>query len=295
MNTALNTALNTTANNTATGIVPATNTNTNTLHQRAQPWLGTLVEIGFYAPAKNNAHKNLKPENAHADSAAVNSAFDAAFAACQRIHLAMSPALPDSDISRFNRAEAGAIIHCDAWTMRVLHIAARLQKASAGLFDIAQGSGGFCCKDARHVLKENTSTVLNVGGIAKGFAVDRMISTLRAHGIKNGYVNAGGDLRVFGDLDWPICLRQPDHQPALASINLRQGSIASSAFKAGISPFQGDTLIDPATQDICRKNIAVSVAAPRCVFADALTKVVALSGNIQHPLLQQLNARAWIH
>lgn len=276
----------------------AVNAATNNLHRRAQPWLGTLVEVGFHAPADTNSPQHIRREKFHTDSAsdtAINSAFDAAFAACQRIHLAMSPALSGSDISRFNRAETGASIHCDTWTIRVLQIASQLQKASAGLFDISRGSGSFCCKDAEHVLKNSTSTVLDVGGIAKGFAVDRMISSLRAHGIKSGYVNAGGDLRVFGKFDWPVCLRQTDHQPASAGINLRQGSIASSTFKNGISPFQGDALIDPATQTIFRKNIAVSVAAPRCVFADALTKVVALSGNIHHPLLQQFNAHAWIH
>lgn len=222
-------------------------------------------------------------------------AFNAAFSACRRVHLAMSPALPDSDLSRFNRAPAGAIIACDPWTVRVLEMAAALQQASTGLFDIAQGSGGFRCEDARHVVKETGAAQLNAGGIAKGFAVDRMIATLRARGIKSGYVNAGGDLRVFGDLDWPVHLRQQNHQPVAASLTLRQGSFASSEFAAGRSPFHGDTLINPSTQGICRKNIRVSVAAPRCVFADALTKVVALTGNIHHPALQQFHASAWIH
>lgn len=259
------------------------------LHKRAQPWLGTLVEAGFHAPEQPDNGCNANRD------ATMTAAFNAAFAACRRVHLAMSPALPDSNISRFNRAAVGDTIACDPWTIRVLKLAAYLQEASAGLFDVAQGSGGFRCEGAQHVIKATSSAQLNTGGIAKGFAVDRMIGTLRAHGIKSGYVNAGGDLRVFGEFNWPILLRQQNHQPAPALLTVRQGSFASSVFAEGLSPFHGDALINPATQGICRKNISVSVAAPRCAFADALTKVVALTGNIHHPALQQFNASAWIH
>lgn len=256
------------------------------LHKRAQPWLGTLVEAGFYLPEASR-HSNC--------DAFMTTAFKAAFAACRRVHLAMSPALLASDISRFNRAPAGSMITCDPWTIRVLMLATRLQEASAGLFDITQGSGSFRCTGTQYVIKEAGGTRLNTGGIAKGFAVDRMVTTLRAHGIKSGYVNAGGDLRVFGELDWPILRRQSNHQPVAAPFSLHQGSVASSVFADGLSPFHGDALINPAMRNICRKNIGVSVAAPRCVFADALTKVVALTGNLHHPALQAFHASAWVH
>jgi thiamine biosynthesis lipoprotein len=203
--------------------------------------------------------------------------------------------LPDSDISRFNRAKKHSAIRCDPWTVRVLTLAALLQDVSGGLFDSAQGSGHFQIHDALHISKPDSATQLNVGGIAKGFAVDRMVAGLRAHGIKSGYVNAGGDLRVFGQACWPIHLRTAQGLPATADIHLQRGSIASSVFVAGRSSFQNDALIDPQHQKICEKNIGVSVAAPRCVFADALTKVVALSGNIHHPALQSFHATAWVH
>jgi hypothetical protein len=55
---------------------------------------------------------------------------------------------------------------------------------------------------------------LDLGGIAKGFAVDVAMATLRARGVREGTVSAGGDLRTMGPEPAQIWLRNPAHPPA---------------------------------------------------------------------------------
>lgn len=257
------------------------------LLRRAQPWLGTLVEISC---------RRLEPDGKAHDEAGLMQACDAAFAVCQRIHHAMSAQQADSDISRFNNATAGSLLSCDPWTLRVLRHALRLQAASDGFFDVTLGSSRqpFRLLDANRLEKTDAHARLDVGGIAKGFAVDRMMATLRAHGIRAACVNAGGDLRVSGPESWPVYLRGlPDHETA--TLMLQQGSVASSVYENGESPFRHDVLLDPRIARCSARTVAVSVAAPRCLHADALTKVIALSGNIHHPALAEFGAVAWMH
>jgi thiamine biosynthesis lipoprotein len=261
--------------------------NADDLLRRAQPWLGTLVEISCL--------RRLSSGETFSETRLMQ-ACDAAFAVCQRIHNAMSAQLADSDISRFNSADAGTVITCDAWTLRVLRHALHIQSVTEGLFDIALGSSrqAFRILDATRLEKTGAHARLDAGGIAKGFAVDRMMATLRAHGIHTACVNAGGDLHVSGPESWPVYLRGlPDHETA--TLMLQQGSIASSVYANGESPSRHDLLVDPRHGRCSARTTAVSVAAPRCLHADALTKVIALSGNIHHPALAEFGAVAWMH
>lgn len=228
--------------------------------RRAQPWLGTLVEIGI------------------ADGEA--SAFAPAFTAIARVHEAMSPQRPESDLARFNAAPAGARIACDEWTLAVLAAARELGEASGGVFDATQGrggpdgwqlAGGMC-------IKRHAQTRLDLGGIAKGEAVDRACAALQAGGAVAGWVNAGGDLRVFGELELPVLVRDaasPERVLPLAS--LQDGAIASSVFERSDYPTAGYRQL--------------SIAAPLCRWADALTKCLALMPGDSAALLARYHAR----
>jgi thiamine biosynthesis lipoprotein len=131
---------------------------------------------------------------------------------------------------------------------------------------------------------------LDLGGIAKGFAVDKAVETLKALGIVSGSVNAGGDLRVFGSNPKEIQVRSPANPNELIQIgSLENGSIASTSayFINGISP-----IINP----IEMKNIEIkdsySILAPECIYADALTKVLAISQDQKHPCFKYFSAQA---
>jgi len=242
--------------------------------QRAQPWLGTLVSVG------------LADERADA-----RAGFAAAFAAMERVHVAMSPQSPVSDVARFNLARCGEDLEFDPWTIEVLRLAARFRRATDGLFDVALGSSSgdtYRIRDARTVIKLDHCRI-DLGGIAKGYAVDRAVLALRAQGIKRGFVNAGGDLRVFGRGAWPVGLRGEGR-----AIALERGAVATSQYIKGRSPYRDDALIAPTARAVCAVDRSVTVVAPRCAWADALTKVVALSGDREHRLIRALGARVWL-
>ena len=245
------------------------------LRRRAQPWLGTLVSI------------DVVLDNARFD---VDGAFARGFAAVARVHESMSAQRPASDVARFNAARRGEIVLCDPWTIQVLRIAATLREASGGLFDVTLGAGAiYRIVDARGVLKLRAGSRLELGGVAKGYAVDRAVAALRAGGVRRGLVNAGGDLRAFGKGAWPVALRG-----AAGGFALERGAIATSEYRDGRSPHHADALIAPATATMYRTNRTITVAAPRCALADAMTKVIALTDDPRHPLLVQIGGQAWL-
>jgi len=245
--------------------------------RRAQPWLGTLVSI--------EASVDRALPGTHA-------AMATAFAAIARVHAAMSSQCAGSDVARFNAAARGTVVTCDPWTIRVLRIAAELRRASAGLFDVALGStrgATYRVVDTRHLLKLDDAARIELGGIAKGFAVDRAVAVLRSHRVRAGLVNAGGDLRGFGSGAWPVQVRG-----SRLRLTVQQGAIATSHYRNGRSLYRDDPLVVPDRRDVHAVDRLVTVAAPRCVLADALTKVVALTGDPAHPLLRSIGAQAWL-
>jgi len=221
--------------------------------RRARPLLGTLVEIGVPAGA--------------------DAAVDAAFATIAAIQARLSRFDAASDIAHFHALPPGEGLEVDPHTATVLAAAQLLHEASGGLFDISLGSAphGWRC-DGRWLVKLDAAVRMDLGGIGKGYAIDEAVDALRRTGCTAGWVNAGGDLRVFGDIDVPLELRDEVNGGVR-----RFGTLADGAFATSGGPAH------------------VSVAAPLALWADALTKVVAASGNAAHPLLARHMATAWLH
>lgn len=247
---------------------------------RCRPLLGTFVEIRV------------------GDGPQGLAATERAFAMIARVEALMSFHDPASELSRLNRTAHLSPQHIHPWTHRVLGMAARLQRESGGVFDaaiapllVADGrlphpagapvpAAGASMADV--VLLPGTRVRyrkplwLDLGGIAKGFAVDVAVATLRAAGIRAGNVNAGGDLRVFGPVPQTVHVRDPANpartRPAGA---LRNGACATSG---GYFDDDGESWSTFAPRSgRRRRGGTISVLAPRCMIADALTKVVALA------------------
>ncbi|HMC15050.1 MAG TPA: FAD:protein FMN transferase, partial [Albitalea sp.] len=180
--------------------------------RRARPLLGTLVEIGL-------------------DASARASAVDAAFAAIAGVQACLSRFDPDSDIARFNALAIGESLVLRAHSVAVLSAARALCEASDGLFDASLGSGatGWHC-DGTRLHKLAGAVRLDLGGIAKGYAVDRAVDALIEHGCSSGWVNAGGDLRAFGEIDLPLQLRDENDGGVRRFGSLGEGSFATSHF-----------------------------------------------------------------
>ena len=258
------------------------------LVRRARPWLGTIVEIG--APAEHE------------------SAIEAGFAEIARIHRLMSFHEANSDLAKFREAKAGELVEVDADTVTVLRIAADLHQSTGGLFNIAIGRQLVRARflprmgadhlaqyngDASHIeimddshVRLHRRVLIDLGGIAKGYAVDCAVAALQAAGVPTGIVNAGGDLRVFGDTAMPIQVRaaQGGYSPAFAVQNI---AVASSENGRTRRTYQGRI----ATPHIGRYNRpaiidqTVTVTASTCMIADAMTKVAMVDPDLADRLL----------
>lgn len=261
--------------------------------RRARPLLGTIVEIEVDGVAQ---------------AAAAKRAIAAAFEAVSLVQRLMSFHDADSDIGRINRSAFHAPVTVHPWTARVLRYAEALHAASDGLFDCAVGHelirrgllpadgldyvspGGFGAVrlSADRSVCLTAPVAIDLGGIAKGYAVDRAIATLRAAGIRAATVNAGGDLRVMGDTDQPIYVHIPGGG-LLPVGSLRNGAIATSSSLATVA--RGGA---PHRRASAPDRRAYSVVAPSCVVADALTKILVQSGNPRHPCFDSFGATAFI-
>lgn len=273
------------------------------MKRRAQPWLGTLVEIGIAGDFSESALLAL---------------FETGFGAIRQIHELMSFHAAGSDVARFNRAAAGGTLEIDAHTYHVLDAALRLQVASNGLFDVRVASRlaawdylpaespippwqpqqiAYRLLPASRVQKLRDDW-LDLGGIAKGYAVDHALRALRQCGVRQACVNAGGDLRVIGPEPMPVWLRDPQQPQHMArQLHLQNQALATSATYFSARQRDGQALsalVHGVSGAAIVSRHSYSVLAPSCLWADALTKVVAASGDAQHPCLAQFRAEAFI-
>ncbi len=272
--------------------------------RRAKPLLGTFVEIELAGAAKSE----------------MNAAMDAAFEAVARVHRLMSFHERDSDVSRLNRDACHRPVGVHAWTFQVLEAAVEMHQRSNGIFDVGvapvlQASGllpglhggapitdGARAFDTIELLDGQTvrfrhaDVRIDLGGIAKGFAVDRAIEVLRGSGASSGLVNAGGDLAVFGQEPQMVHIRYPrDPRGLICSVEVTNEALASTARR--FDPFHAagttdSAIIDPGNRTPAQGIDGVTVRAHSCMIADALTKIVTIAGTDATGLLEHYHASA---
>lgn len=126
-------------------------------------------------------------------------------------------------------------------------------------------------------------TLLDLGGIAKGLAVDAAVAVLRRSGVPTGLVSAGGDLAVWGDgmgrAGWPIALREVEGVPV---VPLRRGAMATSGTSRRRWTRGGTErhhVIDPRTGRSAATDLrAASVVAATCAQAEAAATAALVLG-----------------
>jgi len=273
--------------------------------RRLRPLLGTFVEVAV----------------AGAAVADMEAAAEAAFAAIGTVHRLMSFHDEESDVCRLNHGAFKAATGVHRWTYQVLEAALDFHQRSNGMFDVriapalqnlgllpyhagdlahdaalTSGHGKIDLLSGERVRFRDRATRIDLGGIAKGFAVDRAIDVLRDLGMPSGLVNAGGDLAVFGPKGLMVTVRDPGcPSRVLCRIELRDTAIASSG--ARFNPSQSldvtcPAVIDPASGEPVCAVIGATVRAPSCLLADALTKIVMVGGPSAASLLRQFDAGA---
>lgn len=252
-----------------------------------RPLLGTYVEIGT----------NFEFFNA-------DSAITAAFEVIENIQKKLSCHDQTSELSKIN-CSLNEYIKVSPVTATALRLAKYISKASDSAFNFT--GGGYLSKHGIFP-KFSSKAVLDFGneedielkglkvrlkrpiqitldGIAKGLAVDFAINEMKKNGLFSGWVNAGGDLRVFGDLSLPINRR--DEKNNLINLgNFKNIALATSAVGADQSRFPGYICSDLTSV----KNGVWSITAKYAWLADALTKVACIVKPAEcHSIIKRLN------
>lgn len=251
---------------------------------RCRPLLGTFVEV----------------------TAPSDACIDAAFDAIGRVHELMSAHEADSDIGRLSRFGHERAVEVDPWTARVLERAIHWARHSDGIFDVVRAGKAAIERGALPVhpgqqrpqaadwtwleLSGGSARLMkpgcvDVGGIAKGFAVDRAVDALKAAGAPFGLINAGGDIAGFGPNPWPVQVVDPASRRPLAAVEIENGALATSS----VLP-DGDHahLVgrDP-------RLVLATVCAPSAMDADALAKIVLSGSPLVRACLEAADAKAF--
>ncbi|NOY87700.1 MAG: FAD:protein FMN transferase [Deltaproteobacteria bacterium] len=128
---------------------------------------------------------------------------------------------------------------------------------------------------------------IDLGGVAKGYAVDAAVHVLEKEGVKAGIVNAGGDLRAFGKRPgrktWRIGIQDPDKPQGMAGVlDLVDGSVATSGDYERYFTVDGvryHHILDPKTGRPARSGLrSTTVITSDCVLADALATAAFVLG-----------------
>ena len=272
--------------------------------RRARPVLGTLVSIGVADPRP--AHQ-------------VHAAIDEAFAGVERIHRLMSLHMADSELVQLNREAARYPQSVDPHTYAVLETALHIAAMSEGAFDPCIAPrleewgllprGESPCDPAANwrdieLLPDQRVRYarplrVDLGGIAKGYAVDLAVRILQADGVQDIIVNAGGDVRVAGADTHCVRLRSPsDPSRSGHALALRNTALATSATyfsRRASSNACVSALVDPRDGTPYLGRHSVSVRAADCSIADALTKVVLFAPReIAEAVLANFDAQAYV-
>lgn len=240
--------------------------------RRMWPLLGTYVEAG-----------------AIAEQAVAEAALAAALDSLRDAQRRWSFHDPDSELSRLNHC-VGRWLELPAVTLRLLRLAKGMGTASGGLFNCTvggtlvslgalpdhTGQPRLDIGNAEDLELQAASARLRrpvrltLDGIAKGYAVDLAVGAMRRAGAAGGWVNAGGDMRVFGEALRPVERREADGRRTSLGA-LQRGALASSRTGGEPDPDLPGLMVGAAA----RHPVVWSVLAPTAWRADALTKVAA--------------------
>lgn len=236
------------------------------------------------------------------------------FAEFDRIDHRMSRYREDSELSRVNRQAADAPVVVSDDLYRVFEQARRVSELSDGAFDISFGSVGYFYDYRRRIqpseqeLAHNlprinyrdieldpedrsvhfrqTGLLTDLGGIAKGFAVDRGIELLRAGGIRHARLSAGGDMRLLGDRrgrPWVVGVRDPRREDTMVvRLPLADVAISTSGdyerFFIDDSGTRVHHIIAPSSGRPAEGVQSVTILGDRALVTDGLSTAVFVLG-----------------
>lgn len=277
---------------------------------RSQPLLGTFVTISASSP----------------DRATTLQAISAAFAEFKRADAVMSIHRADSELARVNSGAVTNAVVVSPELFAVLKLAQDIAIQTDGAFDVSirplADLWGFIWKQHRLPKNEELERTLplvnfrniqldsaqpsvrflksgvsiDLGGIGKGVAVDWAMAKLRALGVTNAMVKAGGDLRVSGtppgEACWIVQLEDPRKKGQRVSIPLRDAALSTSGNYENFFEVNGrrySHILNPRTGLPIEGLAACTVIAPTCAESDAWATALFVYG--ASPSLTQYSDR----
>jgi FAD:protein FMN transferase len=273
-------------------------------YRRLRPYLGTFVEVWVSGLTEDKS------------VAAINRAFSC----IHKVETHMSAHHTQSDLGRLYYKGTSQPVRVHPWTYKVIQVSISLHELSGGVFDVTIGDvlekrrllprwpspqkkapAGLSTDIellSHHRIRLRRPVRFDLGGIAKGFAVDRAVEALAREGATAGCVNAGGDLKSFGTTSQLLLVRDPRAPQRLVRVgSLGSGAVATSAdyfSKIRRRARRFSPLIDGRTHRQLNCTQSITVIAPSCMFADALTKVLAIDRQCGAMLLKKFHAHALI-
>jgi thiamine biosynthesis lipoprotein len=265
------------------------------LHRHAFQAMGSPCELQLFAESPGRARRVIT----------------AARAEIERLEARYSRFRGESFLSEINRAAAaGRSIEVDAETASLLDYADTCFRASEGLFDVTSGILRRAWRFDRGALPEPAQVralldkvgwqklawaapvlgfplpgmEIDLGGVVKEYAVDRVAALCREAGAPHGLVNLGGDVGVVGPrpdgAPWRIGIRHPRRPGELIeTVDLQEGALATSGdyerclVVAGV---RHGHILDPRTGWPVRHLASASVVAPLCVLAGSAATIAVL-------------------
>lgn len=264
--------------------------------KRAKPQLGTFVEI------------TLSPGNA--------AVFEKAFTRIERIQQLMSAHTAESDLAKISRGAHLDQIKVDASTAEVIRHSLKWAEMSNGAFDPVRAGvelvhagrrpwfantlpdRGATWRDlecGEDFVKSTRPIAIDLGGVAKGYAVDQAAEMIASSGCE-GVVNAGGDIRFIGSGERTLSIRRPDVTGGF--VELREipfpAVATSGSYQYAVEGMNLD-LIDSIAGGTVSTRISITVFAANCMLADAMTKVACnLTTDRAAEVMRQLNCHGFI-
>ena len=231
-----------------------------------------------------------------------------------RIHNKLSPYIEASELSQLNLNAHAKPFEVSSELANLINKSLFYSRISNGAFDITFASLGHLfdyrngVQPSEEQVAELTKSInyrliefdessrevrlltpdlrIDLGGIAKGYAVDQVIKTLTEHGIKHAAVSAGGDSRVLGDKlgePWIIGIKNPRSEETAIRIPLEDFAISTSGDyeRFFIDPDTGERvhhILNPSTGNSAKGLSSVSVIGPSGFDTDPLSTTLFVLG-----------------
>ena len=227
----------------------------------------------------------------------------------QRLESLLSPWISDSELARFNTLDANERLTISPELETLLRRSRHYWEASAGAFDVTFAGAGHLYDyragvapdaetlsatvinmsliglDARQAWKKDARVRIDLGGIAKGYAIDQAVTLLQQRGVEHAWVSLGGDSYVLGqrgDRPWTIGIRHPRDRDAVAlSLPLSNVAVSTSGDYQRYFVRDGEWIhhiLDPQTGRSANQLVSVTVVADRSIDADALSTALFVLG-----------------